>query len=138
MNNMMNEEMHAYNAPNQYTAPLTGGQVGHGTPRPRNNINAIIDEDALMVLGTVPPELKNAFISIAIKHLQYDTIYETYFKKYEEIQDQYIDQEIQEPVVQEPRRAIPGRPAGMSPGPAVPTIETPPQQASTSSGFTDW
>jgi hypothetical protein len=97
-------------------------------------ISINLDEDAQNILESITPELREAFVTIAIKHFRYDPMYQNYFMK--------IPDDIQIDAngnpgnpgnpVQQPAQTPPIQMAGVQQQPA--------QQAQhkIDSGFTDW
>lgn len=93
-----------------------------------HTINFRVDEDAKNVLEQITPELREAFVTIAIKHFQYDPMFQHYFKK-------IMPQDIEIGTGQPNQPAPAGIPHGgpvQAPGQAVAPA------AAVGGGFDDW
>lgn len=100
-------------------------------------VSVRLDEDAIKILEQITPELREAFVTIAIKHFQYEPMFQHYFKK-------YIPQDTgMEPVPGQPapmgspmQGGMPGMGGMGSPSTQVPQAQAP--QAGLAGGFDDW
>jgi len=67
-------DMHTYQAPAQ---SIPQAQPAH--PEQRNTIQCTLDKEAKDLLSKVHPELRNSFISIAVKAFSEDILYKKFF-----------------------------------------------------------
>ncbi len=107
-------------------------QVAQIAPQPQNHtINFRVDEDAKNVLEQITPELREAFVTIAIKHFQYDPMFQHYFKK---VLPQEVEIGTGVPITSAPAPA--GVPTGPRPG--IAQVAQPAAQPAVTGGFDDW
>ena len=89
----------------------------------------------MQVLDQITPELREAFVTIAIKHFQYDPMFQHYFKK--AISQEEIGTGVpatQAPIPAQPMQARPGVPGQVG----TPTAVAQPAQPAVTGGFDDW
>ena len=124
--------LHAYDSP---------VAQAHTVPAPNNTITIRLDEDAKNILREITPELRESFVTIAIKHFQYDPMYQNYFRK---LQAAPLGEGVEVGVggLGTPTSAVPqatfvnqtrpGAPGALSAQPAQPA------QPAVTGGFDDW
>ena len=128
------QALHAYEDPrNDYLAQPD-----------RHSINFKIDEDAKNVLEQITPELREAFVTIAIKHFQHDPMFHHYFKKVTHEQLEIVPNPTQptqhtQPTQYTQATQVPSQVPSQVPGPGQGQGQAPTQaDSNVNSGFSDW